>query len=388
MSTFLRNYRQDQACQWESPSYDSTKTRVGEARPIVASALRAMGKRKDGYTHSVRVRPGSLGLCSRGYLELLEDLGDATLGEAGAFLADQLSNCPFKFKYEVDLECWFIRRCGVLMDHLMTMWEPAGQSPSPPLSWQQQTMVYRHHTGGMRSAAMDISIRRGERVLTSSELKHGLRLTPAHFDALDGLRTREVALWVRPFYPDAAPSTNSDPDGKGAATSRLKTSFYHHGEVIPIQRGAVGERSIPAVSSRAENTVPDHEMFKFWFADSWDGRSGDFCTSSRPVRRNSFDGAKLTKMETAALQLMTEALCYGWLSRSERGTTWNGDRWVLDPQGAIDLEAGKQPNVRRYCGDRVWVFIGLVARFRHVRRKRLAPWQRNGQHPQASGCCT
>ncbi|EKC97934.1 hypothetical protein A1Q2_07731 [Trichosporon asahii var. asahii CBS 8904] len=257
-------------------------------------------------------------------------MGDATLGERGAMLANELSHPPFTFKYESELETWFMKQFNALMDHIMAMWERPGQSICPPISWQQQNMEYRHYSGDLRQAMMDISIRVEDEVLTSGELKHGLRLTQSHFDALDNLRKRDVALWVRPYNPGVDSKTHMGTDGKRLPATKLQTNFYHCGLVTPTQKSAVvGERGVQVLVCRWPRSTSGRLPFEL--------RDGDVSNARGP---------RLSPLETAALQLITETPCYGWLSRSERGSTWNGDRWiatVLDPHGTIDLKPGAKP---------------------------------------------
>ena len=228
---------------------------------------------------------------------LLEDMGDATLGERGAMLANELSHPPFTFKYESELETWFMKQFNALMDHIMAMWERPGQSICPPISWQQQNMEYRHYSGDLRQAMMDISIRVEDEVLTSGELKHGLRLTQSHFDALDNLRKRDVALWVRPYNPGVDSKTHMGTDGKRLPATKLQTNFYHCGLVTPTQKSAVVGEVWTLDPSRASkdiaNAADDSEECKFWFADGHDQRAGDYrshCamgTFPTPVARGS-----------------------------------------------------------------------------------------------------
>lgn len=296
LADFLSSYRQEHRYAWAAGStYGQSSSRTEIAKPVVASAIRAAGKQINGTTVSVRIRPSLDPLSwGAGYTKLLRESQSETLGITGSVLANSLMDQTYPFISESDLEIWwFGKQHNRLLDEFASHWGSTHRIES----WSQHSLRYRHWSGNLRNAVLDVSIRGKMRELSLCELKHGLRFSQDMFDELDSLAGYEFAIHLK------------------TTESKKDTTFFPQGPVTPR---AVQEE--------------DEENYDIYLGANLDMGGAE---GSVPVV------GELTTRQSSALKLLSESPCYGWVAGLRRSCASNGDRWVatlLDWRGQSNPE--------------------------------------------------
>ncbi|CAK9783798.1 unnamed protein product [Cutaneotrichosporon oleaginosum] len=295
--------------QWDpSPTYSEDRDRPESAKPVVASLVRAAGKQADGTTRPVRVRPtlqpSTWGL---GYTALLQE-GARTENVVSITTSNALDKQPFGFKKEKDLEFWLSQQYGQLINRCASTWNNSKGPAANPILWCQQELKYRHWSGELRQAFLDLSVRRNDKPLSFVELKHGLRLPHRSFDILDSLARCESAIWVK---IDAQTAVH-----------------VADGLVTPTKPHA------PCEPTDADETV---QPYAAGYLRECPGNA---------IHPPAVAIVALTPQQASALTLLSKGPAYSWVTSLQHGSISNGDRFV-----ATFLEWDKVPDVSLRSGD-------------------------------------